>query len=52
MEARPIKNHQDYRIALERIDIIFDAPINTPEGEEAEILALLIEKYEDEYYPI
>ncbi|MFO7869628.1 MAG: helix-turn-helix domain-containing protein, partial [Bacteroidales bacterium] len=26
--------------------------IDSPEGDEAEILSILIEKYEDEYYPI
>jgi len=32
--------------------VIFDAPVDTKEGDEAEILALLIENYENEYYPI
>ena len=32
--------------------MIFDTPINSPEGDEAEILSILIEKYEDEHYPI
>lgn len=52
MELRPIRNEHDYNAALERLDIIFDAPANTPDGDEAEILSLIIEKYEDEYYPI
>ena len=52
MELKPIRNDHDYKAALERLDIIFDAPVNTPAGDEAEILSLIIEKYEDEYYPI
>jgi HTH-type transcriptional regulator/antitoxin HigA len=32
--------------------VIFDAPVDTKEGDEAEILALLIENYENEHYPI
>lgn len=52
MELKPIKTDQDYRDALERLEIIFDAPINTKEGDEAEILSLLIENYENEHYPI
>lgn len=32
--------------------MIFDAPVDTKEGDEAEILALLIENYENEHYPI
>jgi HTH-type transcriptional regulator/antitoxin HigA len=52
MELKPIKTDKDYRNALERLDVIFDAPIDTKEGDEAEILSLLLENYENEYYPI
>ena len=52
MELKPIKNEDDYRNALERLEIIFDAPTDTKEGDEAEILCLMIENYENEHYPI
>ena len=52
MELKPIKSEKDYRKGLERLDVIFDAPIDTKEGDEAEILSLLIENYENEHYPI
>jgi len=52
MNLKPIKSDKDYRNALERLEVIFDAPIDTKEGDEAEILSLLIENYENEYYPI
>lgn len=52
MNVKPIKNDNDYRNALERLEVIFDAPIDTKEGDEAEVLALLIENYENEHYPI
>ncbi|MFK7906679.1 MAG: type II toxin-antitoxin system HigA family antitoxin [Chitinophagales bacterium] len=52
MYIKPIKTEQDYTEALERLEIIFDAPIDTIEGDEAEILSLLIENYENKYYPI
>ena len=52
MNVKPIKSDKDYRNALERLEVIFDAPINTKEGDEAEILSLLIENYENEHYPI
>lgn len=52
MNLRPIKSEKDYRNALERLEIIFDAPIDTKEGDEAEILSLMIENYENEHYPI
>ena len=52
MNLKPIKNENDYRNALERLRVIFDAPIDTKEGDEAEILSLMIENYENEHYPI
>jgi HTH-type transcriptional regulator/antitoxin HigA len=52
MKLKPIKTEQDYRNALERMEGIFDSKIETREGDEAEILSLLIENYENEYYPI
>lgn len=52
MELKPIKKERDYREALERLEMIFDAPTETKEGDEAEILSLLIENYENEHYPI
>jgi HTH-type transcriptional regulator/antitoxin HigA len=52
MEIKPIKTEKDYESALQRLEIIFDAPINSVEGDEAEILSLLIENYENKEYPI
>ena len=52
MEIKLIKSDEDYRNALKRLEKIFDAPIDSMEGDEAEILSLLIENYENKYYPI
>ena len=52
MELKPIKSEKDYRNALARLEVIFDALIDTNEGDEAEILSLLIENYENEHFPI
>jgi len=52
MDIKVIKTEKDLEKALERLDVIFEAPIDSPEGDEAEILSILIEKYEDEHYPI
>ncbi len=52
MDIRPIKTRTDYEKALSRLDQIFDAPINSNEGDEAEILSLLIENYEDKHFSI
>jgi HTH-type transcriptional regulator/antitoxin HigA len=52
MNIKVIRTEEDYQHALKRLEVIFDAPIDSPEGDEAEILSILIEKYEDEHYPI
>ena len=52
MNIKVIKTDEDYNQALKRLEVIFDAPIDTTEGDEAELLSILIEKYEDEQYPI
>ena len=52
MEIKPIKTEQDYNQALERLEVIFDAEKGTIEGDELEVLGILIEKYEDDYFPI
>ena len=52
MDIKPIKTEQDYNEALKRLEKIFDAPVNSKEGDEAEILSLLIDNYENKFYPI
>ncbi len=52
MKIKVIKTEEDYNKALKRLEVIFDAPANTPDGDEADLLGILIEKYEDENYPI
>lgn len=52
MRLKPIKTKKDYQQALERLDEIFDAIKGTPEGDDLEILGMLIEQYENEKFPI
>ena len=52
MQIRPIKTEEDYRQALKRLEAIFTAKPDTTEGDELEILGILIENYEDEYFPL
>lgn len=47
-----IKSEKEYDNALSRIEEIFDSKPNSQKGREAELLALLIEEYEREHYPI
>ncbi len=52
MTVKPIKTKKDYQHALARLEKIFDAKPGTAEGDELEILGLLIDKYEQEHYPV
>jgi len=52
MEIKPIKTEKDYEKSLKRLELIFDANPNSKEGDEAEILAMLIDNYENKFYPI
>ena len=52
MTIKPIKTKRDYQAAMKRLEIIFDAQPGTPEGDELEVLGILIDKYEQEHYPI
>lgn len=46
MNLRPIKTKKDCQQALERLEVIFDAMKWTIQGDELEILGILIEQYE------
>lgn len=52
MTIKPIKTEEDYKQALQRLELIFDSKKGTVEGDELEILGILIEKFEDEHFPI
>ena len=52
MDIKLIKTEGDYQIALDKLDKIFDAPEGTPESDQADILALFIDEYENIHYPI
>lgn len=52
MKIRPIKTEKDYNQALERLEEIFDSTRGSKNGDELEILGILIEKYEKENFQI
>lgn len=52
MTLKLIKTEKDYQTALARLDEIFDAKVGSIESDEADILALLIDEYENKHYPI
>ncbi len=49
---RSIKTEADYQAALQRAGALMSSSPNTPEADELDVLATLIELYEDKYFPI
>jgi HTH-type transcriptional regulator/antitoxin HigA len=47
MTIKPIKSENDYQQALNRLDVIFDAQPGSSEGDELEVLGVLIDNYEN-----
>jgi HTH-type transcriptional regulator/antitoxin HigA len=52
MNAKIIRTEADCEAALARIEELMDAAAGTPEGEELDLLSLLVWNYEQEHYPI
>src|SRR6266542_5410339 len=52
MKIKPIRTERDNENALKRIEKLWGSKPGTPEGDEFEILFTLVEKFEDEHYPI
>src|ERR1700684_142295 len=51
MEIKPIRTDEDHEAALRRISALWGAPEGTPEGDELDILATLVERYEETRWP-
>jgi HTH-type transcriptional regulator/antitoxin HigA len=52
MEIKIIKSKKQYHTYLERMNEIFDAKKGTLEYDELDLLALVLEKYEEDKFPI
>jgi HTH-type transcriptional regulator / antitoxin HigA len=52
MSVYLIKSESDYNKALEVLEVIFDAKKGTEQGDELELLGMLIVQYEKEHFPI
>ena len=49
MPSRPIRTKDEHEAALRRVEELLDATPGTPDGDELELLILLVEAYEDEH---
>jgi HTH-type transcriptional regulator/antitoxin HigA len=52
MEIKPIRTDKDYNKALKRLELIFDSKQGSKDGDELEVLGILIDQYENEHFPI
>jgi HTH-type transcriptional regulator/antitoxin HigA len=52
MNIKVIKTEKDYKMAIKRIEDIWDAAPNSKEEDELDVLTTLIEKYETEHYVV
>ena len=52
MEIRPIKTIADYKAALKEIETLFGAKKDSPEGDRLDVLATLVDAYEERRFPI
>ena len=52
MKTKLIKTESDYAAALTRVDKLMDAKPGTPQGDELEVLSLLIYDYEEKVFPM
>ena len=51
-ELKPIRSEADYDEALAEVERLWGSKLGTPEGDSLDILATLIEAYEDKHYPM
>lgn len=52
MELKPIRNRKEYQAALAEAERHWDAPARSPEADRLDVVAMLIERYEREHFPI
>ena len=51
MEIRPIRNDDDHAAAIREIERLWGAAAGSEEGDKLDILATLVERYEDRRWP-
>lgn len=52
MNIKPIKTKTDYKLALKRVEALWDAKPKTPQGDELDVLATLLIAYEESHFSI
>lgn len=52
MQIRPIRTEQDHRAAVARIEALMHAAPGSPEGDELDVLATLVDAYEAKHHAV
>jgi HTH-type transcriptional regulator/antitoxin HigA len=52
VEIKPIRTEDDYNEAMKTLAALWDATEGSPESDQLDILATLIEKYEEAHFPM
>jgi HTH-type transcriptional regulator/antitoxin HigA len=52
MNIQPIRTEADHTAALRRIEALWDAPADSAEALELDLLATLVERYEEARWPV
>jgi HTH-type transcriptional regulator / antitoxin HigA len=50
LAIQPIRTDDDHKRALRRIEALWDAPEGSPDADEMEVLAVLVEDYESRHF--
>lgn len=51
-DIKPIRSEKDHKAALTEVERLWGAKAGTPRGDRLDVLATLIEAYEDKHFPI
>jgi HTH-type transcriptional regulator/antitoxin HigA len=52
LDIHPIRSDEDHAEALAEIERLWGAPVGSPEGDKLDVLATLVEAYEEKRWPI
>ena len=52
MDIKPIRTEADYQATLAEIERLMDAEPETPDGDRLDVLATLVEAWEEKHFPI
>jgi HTH-type transcriptional regulator/antitoxin HigA len=52
MELKPIRNKKEYQSALAEVGRLWDAPAKSAAADRLDVLAMLVESYERQHFPI